>query len=167
MSKLLTKGAAALLLISSAIAAFASTTVPKGTEVRLQFAQAVSSKTAKKGDTVKLKVADDVAVNGNTVLKAGTPVTAVITTVKGRAHFGQNGRLQLTLNPVKGITLAPKTAGKSTGSRPDHAGLAAGAGALVLGPIGLVGGYFVVGKEVNIKVGDPLVTEVTKTVNVR
>ena len=43
-------------------------------------------------------------------------------------------------------------------------GVAAGAsagGALVLGPVGLVGGYFIVGKSVNVKVGDHLVSQVS------
>jgi hypothetical protein len=162
MSNILTRAVAASALGLAALGAYAQS-IPTGTEVRLVFDQAVSSKTAKPGDKVKLHVADDVSVNGKTYLKADTPVTGVISSVKKRAHFGQNARLQLTLLPVHNITLSPKTAGKSTGSRPDHAAEAAGAGAVVLGPIGLLGGYFVVGKSVEIKVGDPLVTEVVRS----
>ena len=40
-------------------------------------------------------------------------------------------------------------------------------GAVVFGPVGLIGGYFVHGKAVNIKVGDTLVTAVPKDVVLR
>jgi hypothetical protein len=163
----ITRSIVLLGLALSSIAALASQWVPKGTTVTLAFDEALSSKTAKVGDRVKLHVANDVMVNNKAVLKAGTPVTGLISSVRKRSHFGVNAKMQITLEPVRGITLSPRTQGKETNSRTDHAAEAAGAGALVLGPIGLVGGYFVVGKSVEIKPGDTLETEVSKNVNIR
>lgn len=144
-------------------AATAQTTVPDGTEVMLKFEQPVTSKTAKAGDTIKFSIAKDVVSGGKTVLSTGTPVTGVIEAVSKRDRFGKNARIRLVLNPVNGISLEPRDKGKPfSGSATDKAAIASGAGALVLGPLGLAGGYFVTGKSVNIKAGDTLRTEVAR-----
>lgn len=154
---------ALLGMLSIIGAASAQTSVPQGTEVMLRFEQPVTSKTAKPGDTVKFTIAKDVMANGTTVLKAGTPVTGVIEGVNKRDRFGKNARIRLALNPVNGVTLEPRDKGKPfSGSKTDKAAIASGAGALVLGPLGLAGGYFITGKSVNIKQGDTLRTEVAK-----
>ena len=130
----------------------------KGDEVNLKFVDALSSKTAKAGDTVKFTIVKTVGK-----LVAGTPVTGVIEKVDKRDRFGKNARIRLAINPVLGVTLAPRDKGKPFyGGNTDKAAIAAGAGALVLGPIGLAGGYFVTGKSVNIKPGDTLRTEVVR-----
>jgi len=153
---------------AAAVASFAQVVVQKGTDVDLKFMQHVSSKTAVAGQTVKLAVANDVMVNGKEILHAGTPVTGVITKVDHRDHFGKNARIRLALNPVKShggwIYLEPRDKQSITGRRSDTAGAASAGGAVVLGPVGLVGGYFVVGKQVKIQVGDPLYTSVSRTV---
>jgi hypothetical protein len=47
------------------------------------------------------------------------------------------------------------------GARTDEAAAASGGAALIFGPLGLVGGYFVVGHSVNIHRGDTLRTVVS------
>jgi hypothetical protein len=135
----------------------------KGTEVLLTFKQALSSKTAKAGQLVNLEVEKDVAdSSGSVVLHKGDPVTATIVKVDKRDHFGKNARIRLSIQPVHGVELEPRDKGKLVGgTRSDQAGAVAGAGLLVLGPLGLAGGYFVVGHPVNIKAGDELRTEVS------
>lgn len=161
MNTIRTMGVAGLF--AAMALAGAQTTVPTGTEVMLKFEQTVSSKTAKAGDQVKFTVAKDVTYGGKTVLKAGTPVKGVIENVTKRDRFGKNARIRLVLNPVNGVSLEPRDKGKPfSGSKTDKAAIASGAGALILGPLGLAGGYFVTGKSVNIKVGDTLRTEVAK-----
>ncbi len=145
-------------------------TAPKGTEVILAFDQALNSKTAKVGESVALHVRDNVNVNGHTVIAAGTKVTATISEVDKRKRYGINAKMRIVLNPVRStygrrIDLEPSSKGHYVGGK--KSGEAAGAtigGAILLGPVGLVGGFFVHGKPVNIKVGDPLVTEVSTTV---
>jgi hypothetical protein len=158
------------LLAVSASAKVERITVPKGTEVILAFDQALSSKTAKVGQSVALHVKNGVNIGGHTVLKAGTKVTAKISEVDKRKRYGINAKMRIVLNPVKSayggmITLEPRSKGKYVGGKKSNeaAGATAG-GAILLGPVGLVGGYFVHGKPVNIKVGDQLSTEVSKTV---
>ena len=160
-----------LALGAAAVVSFAQVVVQKGTDVDLKFMQQLNSKTAKEGQPVKLAVANDVMINGHDILKAGTPVTGVITKVDHRDHFGKNARIRLALNPVhtKGgmLYLEPREKGHITGRRSDTAGAASAGGAVVLGPVGLVGGYFVVGKPVKVHVGDTLYTEVSRTVTLR
>lgn len=152
------------LLAASAL----STVVPEGTDVSLVFREELSSRHAKPGDRVRLEVARDVVVHGDLVLRAGTPVEGTIERVSKSGVFGKNGSIRLTINPVHGIPLEPRTKGHDfKGSRTDHAAEIAGGGALLLGPIGLIGGVFVHGKSVNIHPGDHLETEVSRTVDIR
>jgi hypothetical protein len=146
--------------------------VPRGTQVSLVFDQDLSSKTAKVGETVMMHVVRDVVVDGRVVIPAGTREDALIAAVSGRGKFGKNASIRLALNPVNGthdkqIPLQPRSEGSSfKGSRTDHAALAAGAGLIVLGPIGLVGGLFIPGKEVKIRSGDKLESEVAHDVRI-
>ena len=106
----------------------------------------------------------------NTVLAAGKKVTATISQVDKRGHYGVNAKMRIVLNPVRSayggmINLEPRTKGKVVaGKKSNQAAGATAGGAILLGPVGLVGGYFIHGKAVTVKVGDQLVTEVSKTV---
>ena len=162
-----------VILISSSVAVAASVVVAKGTPVDLKFQQALSSKTAKEGQSVNLTVASAVRVNGVTVLKAGTRVTGVISKVHNRGRWGKNATLRIAVNPVTSvygvkIPLDPRTSGKTLhGKKSDQAAAATIGGAVVLGPVGLAGGYFTKGKSVEIKPGDFLPTEVSRTITVK
>ena len=157
----------AFLFGCTAVANAARTVVPKGTEVMLVFDQAVSSKTAKPGQAVKLHVKDDVMVNRTVVVKAGTEVKGVISRVEKRKRYGVNATLRMVFNPVKtgfGTTLPiqPRTQGGAIGRKTAGAAAATAGGAVVLGPVGLVGGYFISGKTLNVKPGETIATEVSK-----
>lgn len=143
-------------MVLGLLAATAAHAQNKGDAVTLKFVDPVSSKTAKAGDKIRFTVVDAVGK-----IAAGTPVTGVIERVDKKDRFGKNARIRLVLNPVNGVTLAPRDKGKPfMGSSTDKAAIASGAGALVLGPLGLAGGYFITGKAVNVKAGDTLRTEV-------
>lgn len=160
-----------IALGAAAVVSFAQVVVQKGTDVDLQFEQRLYSKDATAGQTVRLAIAHDVIVDGQRILKEGTPVTGIITKVDHRDHFGKNARVRIALNPVRShggyVYLEPRDKQSITGRRSDTAGAASAGGALVLGPVGLIGGYFVVGKPVKIQVGDPLYTQVSRTVELR
>ncbi len=67
-------------------------TVPKGTDIVLNFDMAMQDTTAKDGDKAMLNVDQGVQVDGKTVIKAGALVHGMITAVKKRARFGINAR---------------------------------------------------------------------------
>lgn len=165
------RGVTLLVLgLAGATASYAQV-IQKGTDVDLKFAQTLNSKTAHVGDMVKLQVASDVMADGKRVLRAGMPVTGVIEKVDKRDHFGKNARIRIAINPIRVhggvINLEPRDKQNITGRRSDTAAAASGGGALLLGPVGLVGGYFVVGKQVKVHAGDPLYTQVSRTVRLR
>ncbi|MHB1458229.1 MAG: hypothetical protein ACYC0V_15070 [Armatimonadota bacterium] len=171
--KLSTKILVLALLVLLAVGVFAAVdqvTVPKGTEVILAFDQALSSKTAKVGDSVALHVQKNVVVDGKTVLTSGTKVKAVISKVDKKKRYGINAKMRMVINPVKStygqmINLEPRSKGQYVGGKKStQAGGATAGGAILLGPVGLAGGYFIKGKSVTIKVGDQLSTEVAATV---
>ena len=162
-----------LLLTITASADAARLVIPKGTQVTVAFDQALNSKTTKVGERVRLHVKDDVLVGGQKVIRRGARVQGVITKVSKRKHYGINAEMRMDLKPVRSVTgqMVPLEAGgKGEQISGKKSGQAAGAtvgGAAVFGPVGLIGGYFISGKSVKIKVGDTLVTEVPKDVVLR
>jgi hypothetical protein len=151
----------------------ASTVVPKGTPVTLVFDQRLSSKTAKAGQTVRMHVRDNVVVDGRTVLARGTPVRGVISQVDKRKRYGVNAKLRIAVNPVRTpsgarLTLEPRNQGAYVaGKKSSQAAAATAGGAMVLGPVGLVGGMFIHGKSVEVKPGDTFDTSVARDTVVR
>jgi len=141
--------------------------VPKGTDVVLVFDEHLSSKHARVDDTVPLHVRDGVRIDGVTVLEAGTAVTGRVVDVSGPKAFGIGGKLRLALDPIETpygdrLYLEPQQKGKGIGKRTGDAAAISAGGAILLGPLGLIGGLFVHGKPVNINPGDQLVTEVSR-----
>lgn len=59
-----------------------------GTEVKLVFAQSLSSKHAVTGERVELRVAQDVPVDGRVVVPAGTRVLGTVKTGKQKEKYG-------------------------------------------------------------------------------
>jgi hypothetical protein len=169
--RLSSRGLLVAVLIAASIAAVPQQrhrlTVPKGTDVILVFDAPVSSRTAHIGDTIPMHVRDDVVVRGVTVLDSGTAVDATISSVSKRIPFGGSATLRIDIDPVETpygdrIVVAPVSKGKDIGKRTGDAAAISAGGAVLLGPIGWIGGLFVKGKSVDIKAGDELVTEVTR-----
>lgn len=156
-----------LLLAVSASAADRGLMVPKGTDVTLAFDQSINSKTAKVGDPVRLHVTNDVMIGQRVILKHGTRVSGMISRVDHRQRYGVNAKLRVDLSPVRtalGQTLMLEARSKGQYVQGKQSGKAAGVtagGAMVAGPVGLVGGYFIHGKRVMIKPGDLMETEVS------
>ena len=149
-------------LLTPLAAAQAQTMVPAGTKVPLEFTQPVSTKTAQKGDTVELRVSEDVVVDGRTVIPAGAPAEGVITDVHRGRTFGRRGELKIRLTHVRDANgdRVPIERYKS-GERFNAGGPgAAGAGLLVLGPVGLAAGALVHGHDFTIKTGTRIEAEV-------
>lgn len=162
---------ASAALLCLALSAFA-VVIPKGTKIRLEFVDGLSSKTARIGDEVLFKVVDDIIVDGAVVIKKGTTASGNVTRVERGRRFGVNARVTLDIREIEAvdgskIPVSDQKRGKMMGSGTDKAAVASGAGALVLGPIGVGIGYFVTGKELNVKPGDTMTTQVSEDVTVK
>jgi hypothetical protein len=73
----------------------------RGTPVKLQFAQTVSSAQVHKSDRLDFVVADDVTAGGFTLIRAGAPAEGTVIGVKGRRPFGMGGDVIVQLDSVE------------------------------------------------------------------
>jgi hypothetical protein len=129
--------------------------LPAGTKVPMDFAQTVDSRTAKKGDVVKLTVKQDVLVNGGKVIARGAPASATVMDVDKAKMFGQKAKItldQLRVRAADGRLL--QLGHYDSGKRIDAKAPGAATGGLILlGPIGLAAGAFIKGGHMVIKPG--------------
>jgi len=139
-------GAAAGTLGGSATKSSAGSvaeTLPVGTIITVRMNNAISSKTANRGDRFTATVANPVQVNGQTVIPAGSTAEGVVADARSRGRFKGSSLLRLTLQSVTvSGTSYPVQASisrsmKGKGKRSAVAiGGGAGAGALIGGLIG-------------------------------
>ena len=122
-----------------------------GTDINLQFAQDLSSKTSSEGDPVTLTLVDDVKVGSVVVAKAGSKAIGEVTKAEKSGMMGKAGELNIRLDYLK----AGDTKIKLRGTKGKE-GESGTTGAVVLtvlfGPIGLIKH----GKNVEIKQGQAL-----------
>jgi hypothetical protein len=82
-------------------AAIAGSMVPKGTQIRLQTGNRMSSETANVGDHFYVLLDENLIVNGNMIARRGMSVDAIVTAVK---PAGQNGRSGMIVFRLAGLT---------------------------------------------------------------
>ena len=77
--------------------------LPDGTRVAVRVMEQLSSASVKDGDPVNFAVVEDVVVEGQVVVKQGTPVRGVIVEAASKRRMGRAGRLSYTVNETKGV----------------------------------------------------------------
>jgi hypothetical protein len=92
-------------------------TVPEGTKIPVVTDQAVSSKTAKAGQTVSGTVAQDVTVGGKVVIPKGSAAKLTVTSVQASGRLSTPAKLYLRLRTVnvggKTYTFATNSVGRT------------------------------------------------------
>ncbi|WP_346353565.1 hypothetical protein [Azotosporobacter soli] len=142
-------------------------TITKDTLVKIKLTSALDSKTAKAGDTVAFQAADDVLVNGILVIGKGAEGSGKVLKAEGAQNFGRDAQLQLSFDSLKTMdgkeiaTVLGEKAKEQNKSMATAAG-ASIAGMAILGPVGIVGGIFVHGKEIKLPAGTEFFVQ-TKT----
>ncbi|MBF0546023.1 MAG: hypothetical protein HQM08_16385 [Candidatus Riflebacteria bacterium] len=143
--------------------------VSSGTALRVKVGKTVSSGSAKEGDEVPLIVLDDYFVDGVLAVAKGCMAIGDLDQVRKAGRFARPGRLKFVVrkaNAIDGTSLpaALKEVAMSDLDK-QKVGMAFGAstvGYLVMGPVGLVGGIFVKGKDVTLPEGTELIISVTE-----
>jgi hypothetical protein len=160
---------AGCLLLALAAPVLADIRVPKGTRVRLEFAESLDSHVAKKGDIVRLRALQDVFVGGERVIARGARSTGQITSVRKPRRFGRRAEITIDLTGVRAVDGREIPLERyRTGDRYTAGGAAAASGGLiVLGPIGAAAGAFVKGKHIKVEAGTAIDAAVAADVNVR
>ena len=143
--------------------------VPGDTVMKFRFMDELSPATSKAGDFVRLELANDLVVNQCLVAPAGSLLITEVREVKRPRMFGVPGEVRLSFNELKPLGTqrpliyvgdAAQNAIKEArrvGDRGEGgivgAGAASLAGAVLLGPVGLVSGVFIRGNSIKIPAG--------------
>jgi hypothetical protein len=91
----------ALCLLEPYAVAAQSIILPEGLSISLEMRQDLSSKSAKKGQSVKLAVAKPVTIGGVIAIAAGTPVTGQVVRVSDNGLLGRSGKLDIRVSTVR------------------------------------------------------------------
>ncbi|MDI6869829.1 MAG: hypothetical protein QME79_00485 [Bacillota bacterium] len=138
----------------------------QGTLVKIKLGTELNSQTSKIGDKVKFQVAQDVKVEGKLIFPAGTLGEGRVTEVVSAGNLGRDGRVQVDFGSLVALDgqAFPVAVDEKATEMNKSLQVAAGAsmaGVLLLGPVGLVGGYFVRGKDVIIPIGTEFFVSLT------
>lgn len=146
--------------------------LPADTVFKISLNDDVSSKTNQVGDPVTFTVQEDVSVGNVLVLPKGAQGSGVVTKVSRPKSFGRSGALDISFDQVFSVDdeVIPTVLGPEAKEKLKMEAAAVGAstiGALALGPIGLVGGFFVKGKDVSLPAGSTLYIETQEAVTTK
>ena len=135
--------------------------VPANTLVKIALVTPVNAKNLKVGDTIEYQVADDVLVGDVLVFTKGARGEGTVTKVKQAKNFGRNAAVDIDFKNTKAFdgTYVTTFIGEEAKKEMQHLAMAAGAslaGIAVLGPLGIVAGAFVHGKNIDLPVGTEL-----------
>lgn len=149
-----------------------SVELPADTVFKISLNDDVSSKTNEVGDPVTFTVQEDVMVGDVLVLPRGSQGSGVVTKVTRPKSFGRSGALDISFDQVFSVDddAIPTVLGPEAKEKLKMEAAAVGAstiGALALGPIGLVGGFFVKGKDVSLPAGTNLYIETQEAVTTK
>lgn len=123
----------------------------EGSEVKLKFADDLSSKTATDGDPVNLVLDEDIKVGDVVVATAGCKAVGTVTNAKKAGMMGRAGELNMRLEHLKVGDDRVKLRGTKGKEGEGKEGTAV-ALTVLFGPIGLIKH----GKNVEVKSGTPL-----------
>lgn len=136
--------------------------VPANSLVKIKLAEAIDSRTAKVGDSVKYQAAEDVIIDGVLVIASGEKGEGKLTKVKQHQNFGRDAQVEIdfgSLEAIDGSRMDVFLGDEAKAKMEESLAMAAGAsiaGMAILGPVGIVGGAFVKGKAVELPVGTEL-----------
>lgn len=127
----------------------------EGIDVKLKFAQSLSSKTAVEGDPVSLILDEALKVGEITVAKAGAKAVGTVTHTKRAGMMGKAGELNVKLEYliIRDIRMRLRGTKGKEGEGKEGTAVAL---TVLFGPIGLIKH----GKNVEVKEGTPLLAYV-------
>lgn len=153
---------------------FAKTTLPKGTVAKAQLLQTLTVRTCKKGDKVNLSLLNEIKQDDIIVAPAGSRLLATIINVKPPRSFGRSSEIEMQFDTLE--TIQPKLIPVGIGEFAKKAQTvdastvgavgASFAGAIILGPVGLVSGAFIRGNDKQLKEGTVFYVETAEDAEV-
>lgn len=136
-------------------------TLFQDTLVRIKMVTPLDTRQNREGDVFSFQASEDVYVNGVLVIAKGAVGEGKILKVQQARNFGRDAKMELSFDTLQAFdgtevqTILGDKAKEETKSLAKAAG-ATVAGLIVLGPVGVVGGAFIHGKDVTIPAGSEL-----------
>ena len=135
------------------VAAPVAAVLRAGTPIALKMAEGLTTKgkDLRVGHRFQLATAEDIAVNGQVVIPAGSPATGEVTTVRNKGMWGKSGGINARLLFVRANGQQIRLTGQM-----DDKGKTGTAG--VIGAVAFVplAGFFVTGTSAEIPLGAPI-----------
>ena len=134
------------------------TDVPADTLIKVTLVTPVNAKNLKQGDAIEFKVAEDVLVNDCLIFAKGEPGRGKVAKVVQARNFGRDAEVVIDFDETKSIdgTYVDTFIGEESKKQMEHMAMAAGAsiaGMVILGPVGIIAGAFVKGKNIDLPAG--------------
>ena len=135
--------------------------LPANTLVKVALVTPVNAKTIRVGDVVEYTASEDIVSNGMLLFAKGAKGVGEVTKVIRAQNFGRDAKVVIDFKYLTAIdgTEVPMILGKESEEMMEHMAMAAGAsiaGIAILGPIGIIGGAFVKGKNIDLPAGTEL-----------
>ena len=129
--------------------------------IKIRLLNKISSMSSQAGEIINFEVAEDVKVNNKLIIPEGTRGNMKVTEINKAGQMGQDGEVKLDFAPLRAIdgTKISLAIRKKAQEENRSQQLAVGAsilGSIILGPVGLVTGYFVKGNEKEIPAGSEM-----------
>jgi len=148
--------------------------IPATTVVKTALMQTLTVKNVKVDDKVVLKLIKEIVISQNLVAPKGSRVFAHITKVKPPRSFGRASEIEMAFDALEvigpnSVTVAMGEAAKKAMEADAGTIGAVGAsfaGAILLGPLGLAGGFLVRGSDNHLKEGTLFYVETTSAATV-
>jgi len=137
-------------LVSEPSAEATTRIVRGGSQIRVQFLHEITTedKASKVGDRPRLEVAENVVIDGVTVVPKGTPVVGELTAVRNKGMWGKSGKIE---GRVLNMSLNGRTIRMSGAF--DDKGVTGTAGVVAAVALVPVVGFFVTGTSARIPAG--------------
>ncbi len=145
--------------------------IPGDKIIKVELAEDVNSRELQVGDTISIKVAKNVIIDGNLVLAKGLPGEGTVTEIKNPKAFGRNAKMTVDFHTIRGIDgrEIPTYTGEESKKEMKRLRMAGGAslvGIIIMGPLGAVAGVFVKGKNVDLPAGTEVLIQTKGASNV-
>ncbi|MGL5512214.1 MAG: hypothetical protein ACRDBM_03115, partial [Sporomusa sp.] len=143
----------------------------KDTLVKIKTLSTLNSKKSRVGDSVALGIAEDVYIGGVLILPKGASGTGKVVKVQPSRNFGRDAKLEISFDTVTAVdgSTVDVFVGDKAKEETKSLAIAAGAsvaGMVILGPIGIIGGAFISGKDAEIPIGSQLYVQTQEDVEV-
>ena len=146
-------------------------TLNKDNLVKIKLISPLNTRTNRTGDDIVFQVAEDISVDGSLIVAKGAQGAGKVNKVQGSRNFGRDAKLEISFDTIAAIDGSSILTVLGDKAKAENKSLATAAGAsvagmMILGPLGIVGGAFIHGKDVDIPAGTEVYIQVKEQANI-